>query len=82
MFAERSGAHLDRQALLKLVNRASQNATWVTTDNNSQGWFTNIAYGNYDVEISAVGYLSTHKELQVVPTLVQLQIRRRAASRS
>jgi tetratricopeptide (TPR) repeat protein len=74
VFAERRGAHLDRQALLKLVNRASQNATWATTDNNAQGVFTNIAYGNYDVEVSAVGYLSTHKELQVVPTLVQLQI--------
>ncbi len=73
-FAERNGAHLDRQALLKLVDRASQNATWATTDNNAQGVFTNIPYGNYDVEVSAVGYLSTHKDLQVVPTLVQIQI--------
>jgi len=74
VFAERKGSHLDRQALLKLVNRASQNATWATTDNNAQGVFTDIPYGNYDVEVSAVGYLSSHKELQVVPTLVQLQL--------
>jgi tetratricopeptide (TPR) repeat protein len=74
VFAEREGAHLDRQALLKLVNRASQNATWATTDNNALGVFTNIAYGNYDVEVSAVGYLSTQKELQVAPTMVQLQL--------
>ena len=74
VFAERSGGRLDRQALLKLVDRASQNATWATTESNAQAVFTNIAYGNYDVEVSAVGYLSTHKELQVVPTLVQLQI--------
>ena len=56
------------------MNQASQNATWATTDNNALGVFTNIAYGNYDVEVSAVGYLSTHKELQVVPTVVQLQL--------
>src|ERR1035438_9407599 len=74
VFAERSGAHLDRQALLKLVDRSSQNATWATTGDAAQGVFTNIAYGNYDVEVSAVGYLSTHKELQVVPTLIQLQL--------
>jgi hypothetical protein len=43
VFAERSGAHLDRQALLKLVDRGSQNATWATTENNAQGVFTNIA---------------------------------------
>jgi len=74
VFAERSGKHLDRQALLKLVDRGSQSATWATTDDNAQGVFTNIPYGSYDVEVSAVGYLSTHQELQVVPTLVQFQL--------
>lgn len=74
VFAERNGAQLDRQALLKLVDRAKQTATWSTTDDKAQGVFTNIPYGNYDVEVSAVGYLSTHKELQVVPTLVELRI--------
>src|SRR6266550_3468038 len=71
---ERNGAHLDRQALLKLVNLATQSPMWQTTEDSSQGpydqsgalgIFTNIPYGNYDVEASAVGYLSTHKELRV-----------------
>ncbi len=74
VFAERNGAHLDRQALLKLVDRIKQTATWSTTDDKAQGVFTNIPYGNYDVEVSAVGYLSTHAELQVVPTLVELEL--------
>jgi tetratricopeptide (TPR) repeat protein len=83
VFAERHGVHLDRQALLKLVNLDTQSSTWQTTDMTSQGAyaqsaaqgvFTNVPYGNYDVEASAVGYLSTHKELKVVSTLVQQQL--------
>ena len=80
VFAERSGAQLDRQALLKLVNLATQSAIWQTTEAGSEGpysesaslgVFTDVPYGNYDVEVSAVGYLSTHKEIQVAGTMVQ-----------
>jgi len=74
VYAERSTTHLDRQALLKLVNLANQAATWQTTEDTSQGVFTNIPYGSYDVEVSAVGYLSTHKELQVMNSLRPSQI--------
>lgn len=83
VFAERHGAQLDRQALLKLVNLQTQSPVWQTTEmesqgpyaeSASQGVFTDIPYGNYDVEVSAVGYLSTHQELKVVSTLVQQQI--------
>jgi len=65
VFAENSSTHLDRQALLKMVNLENQAATWETTEDGSRGAFTNIRYGNYDVEISAVGYLSVHKQMYV-----------------
>jgi tetratricopeptide (TPR) repeat protein len=77
---EHNAAHLDRQALLKLVNLATQLPIWQTTEDAAQGpydqsgslgVFTDIPYGNYDVEASAVGYLSTHKELRVGSTLVE-----------
>jgi tetratricopeptide (TPR) repeat protein len=74
VFAERSGAHLDRQALLKLVNVTSQTATWQTTEETSQGVFTNVPYGSYEVEVSAVGYLSDRKELRVIESLRPAQI--------
>jgi tetratricopeptide (TPR) repeat protein len=83
VFAERHGVHLDRQALLKLVNSETQMSTWQTTDLESQGpygesrgrgIFTNIPYGHYDVEVSAVGYLSTHTELKVFSTVVEQQV--------
>jgi tetratricopeptide (TPR) repeat protein len=74
VYGERSSSHLDRQALLKLVNLANQTATWQTTEDRSQGVFTNVPFGSYDVEASAVGYLSTHKDVQVMNPLRPLQI--------
>jgi tetratricopeptide (TPR) repeat protein len=74
VFGEKTGRRLDRQALLKLLNLTNQTATWQTTEDTSQGVFTNIPYGNYDVEVSAVGYLSTHKEVNVISSLRTGQI--------
>ena len=79
--AERKGVHLDRQALLKLVSPSSQSPVWQTTlEDTSQGVFANLAYGNYNVEVSAVGYLSSQREVQVPnslsPVLVDVVLRR------
>jgi tetratricopeptide (TPR) repeat protein len=71
--AERGNVHLDRQALLKLVNLSSQSATWQTSEDNSQAVFTNVPYGTYDVEVSAVGYLTAHKQMQVMVSLRPLE---------
>src|ERR1700676_4028600 len=59
--SEHTGNHLDRQALLKLVDLSTHSATWRTTDDTSWGVFTDVAYGNYEVEVNAVGYLITRK---------------------
>ena len=76
VFAEHNSVNLDRQALLKLVNRANQATTWQTTQDASKAVFTNIPFGTYDVEVSAVGYLSAHKEVQVAnsfgPALIDI----------
>lgn len=69
VFSERNGTHLDRQALLKLIDLTNHSVTWRTTEDTSRGIFTNVAYGNYEVEVSAVGYLSSSKELQVTNTI-------------
>lgn len=80
VYAQRKGVRLDRQALLKLVDLTNQSATWQTTEDSSQGIFTNIPYGSYAVEVSAVGYLSTRKELKVVdsfaPSLTDVVLER------
>ena len=69
VFAERSRTHLDRQAVLTLVNLANHASLWTTTQDQAKAVFTNIAFGTYDLEVSAVGYLSLHKELHVMETL-------------
>ena len=69
VFAERTSARLDRQALLTIVNLSDHSATWTTTEDNAKGVLTNVQYGSYDVEVSAVGYLTTHKELHIMDTL-------------
>ncbi|MGC1451925.1 MAG: tetratricopeptide repeat protein [Candidatus Sulfotelmatobacter sp.] len=74
VFAERDGDNLDRQAVLKLVNRNSQDTVWSTTDDRAQGVFTNILFGNYDLDVNAVGYLGTHQELQINNSLRAAQI--------
>jgi|SRR5579859_3777949 len=66
VFAERNGAQLNRQALVKLVNLANQTVTWQTTGQDSESVVTDVPYGSYDAEISAVGFLSSHQELKVI----------------
>jgi len=73
VFAEHVGARLNRQAVIKLVNLANQSATYHATGDNSEGQITDIAYGDYDAEISAVGFLSSHQQLNMVSTRNILQ---------
>src|SRR5579863_2788283 len=40
VYAERSSVHLDRQALLKLIDLTNQSELWQTTEGASQGVFT------------------------------------------
>jgi tetratricopeptide (TPR) repeat protein len=74
VFAERTSSHLDRQAVLTLVNLADNSATWTTTEESAKAVLTNIHLGSYSVDVSAVGYLTTHKEIQLMDTLRPAEI--------
>ena len=69
VYAEREGKKLDRQALLRLVGHSGQMDVWQTTDGNSEGLFTNVSIGSYDVEISAVGFLSAHQQASIMSAI-------------
>jgi tetratricopeptide (TPR) repeat protein len=82
--SEKTSALLDRQALLQLLNRSNHTATWQTTneivqgafeDHVSQGVFNDVEYGEYDIEVSAVGYLSERRQLQVVNSWSPIQLK-------
>ena len=66
LFADRNSAQLDRQAVLKLINLANHAAIVAVSDETSRGVFLDILPGKYALEVSAVGYLSEYREMQVI----------------
>jgi tetratricopeptide (TPR) repeat protein len=74
VFRERIGAQLDRQALLKVVNLGTLAATWQTTEDNAQGALTNLPFGSYNLEVSAVGYLSVRQEVQLANSRITVPL--------
>lgn len=59
-----TGALLDRQAVAKLSNKNDHSVIWRTTEGKSVATFEDVPFGAYDLEVSAVGYLSAHQELK------------------
>src|SRR5579864_4310600 len=66
VFAQRNTSLLDRQAVVTLVNASDHSTTWTTTEDNAKAFFTNVHLGRYGLDVSAVGYLTAHKDLQVM----------------
>src|SRR5262249_7338070 len=83
LYSEHTGTLLDRQAVLKLTNLADKSATWQTTDGGSQGVFSSLVKGAYEIEASAIGYASVRHELQVgnstQPAEIQIVLQRDAS---
>jgi hypothetical protein len=69
VFAENGRNHLDRQSVVKMTNEITKNVIWQTTDGNSEA-AVGLLFGKYEIEISAVGYLSQKKEVQANNTLI------------
>jgi tetratricopeptide (TPR) repeat protein len=74
VFAESEKVRLDRQSVVKLHNQSIQTVTWQTTNDVSEAAFGDLPFGKYDVEVSAVGYLTEHKELQIISALNTLRV--------
>jgi len=73
VFAENGKNHLDRQSVIKITNEINHTVTWQTTDDNSEAAL-GLLFGKYEIEISAVGYLSERKEVQANNTLITTRI--------
>lgn len=71
---EDSKAPLDRQAVVKLHDRKRDLTGWQTTTSESETTFHELDFGDYDVEVSAVGYLTEHKEVHVTATVQVLHL--------
>src|SRR5208282_1390228 len=73
VFAENGKTHLDRQSVIKITNQIDHTVTWQTTDEKSEAAF-GLLFGKYELEISAVGYLSERKEVQASNVLITTRI--------
>ena len=65
--------HLDRQAVVKLLNRNTGNIVWQTTNDRGEASFGDLEVGAYDLEVSAVGYLTARKSVKVQALLITYQ---------
>lgn len=80
VFGERKGHLLDRQAVLRLTNPATQFSTWQTTsrdpgaenlETGAEAVFIDVPLGVYDAEVTAVGFLTAHQEVRINTSLAQ-----------
>lgn len=60
---DQNHAPINRQAVVKVTNRASKDVLWQTTQDKSVASFSALGSGEYDVEVSAVGYLTTRQQV-------------------
>src|SRR5579864_1748807 len=74
VFSETTKKKLDRQSLVKLTNQTLNTVSWQTTNELSAVGFGDVPFGRYDVEVSAVGYLAAHKEVQSISSLVPIRL--------
>ena len=68
------GGPLGTQAVVKISDKAQHRANWQTTS-GSETTFRGLAQGTYEVEASAVGYLSGHTEIEVAAPGATVQAR-------
>jgi tetratricopeptide (TPR) repeat protein len=73
VYAEDGKTRLDRQSIVKITNQIAGTVNWQTTNEKSEAKL-DLPFGKYDFEISAVGYLSEHKELQAAETAAHTAI--------
>ncbi len=62
--------HLDRQAVVRLLNRNTGIIVWQTTNDRGEASFGDLDVGSYDLEVSAVGYLTARKSVKVQASLI------------
>jgi len=56
---------LDRQSAVRLHCGNPEGTIWQTTKGDSETTFLGLSVGKYDIQASAVGFLTVHKEIEV-----------------
>ena len=66
-------AKLDRQAVVKATNQSSHTMSYQTTDDRSEAPME-LIFGVYDIEVSAVGYLTEIKRVNAVQATSTIRV--------
>lgn len=69
VYAGNDKKRLDRQSVVKLTNQTTHTTSWQTTTDESVASFGDMPFGHYDIEVSAVGYITGHKEIEVISSI-------------
>src|ERR1035438_7620816 len=67
VYAPNGSTLLDRQAVVKATNASSHMVVWQTTDDRAEAAMELLS-GVYDIEVSAVGYLSEVRKVSAETT--------------
>ena len=62
---DENNAHLDRQVVVRLHDKKRGNEAWETSGNDSEVTFCGIDFGDYEVDTSAVGYLTGYRDWHI-----------------
>jgi tetratricopeptide (TPR) repeat protein len=65
---------LDRQSVAKLHDEKRNTTIYQTTSKDSEVVFCGIDFGDYNLEVSAVGFLSNQRDVHVTGTLQQVKV--------
>jgi predicted Zn-dependent protease len=63
---DENNARLDRQAVVKLYDETMKHPTWQPTSKDSDTIFDSLGVGKYDLEVSALGFLTARKDFEIV----------------
>ena len=74
VYSENTKTKLDRQSLVKLTNQSTSTVSWQTTTDESEVTFGDVPFGHYDIEVNAVGYLTSHKDFQAINTSAPVKV--------
>ncbi len=69
VFAEKTDTRMEGPVRLDLMNLASHLGEYLTIEGDRDGVFVDEAFGDYEIEVSALGYLSARQKVQVVSTI-------------
>jgi len=65
---------LDRQALVQLTNKVTGQIQAQVTEDDSAATIVNLQMGQYDLAVSATGYLTSHQEVMISGSIVTNQM--------